>query len=125
MTMKSTYKISTLLWIGFITLSYSSEVWAQAMTLPLDHRNPAASAFEKIYINPKQLVGMPDGLYYFDKRGYASKVGTVLHDCRGTYVLKIEYQCPLCGRVYLNKAPDEDHGCPLFMEEGRSEINFK
>ncbi len=123
--MMSIYKVSVFLWIGLITLSYPSKIRAQAMTLPLDHKNPTIPAFEKIYINTNRLVGMPDGLYYFGGDGYATKVGTVLHDCQGAYILKIEYQCPLCGRIYFNKAPDEDHDCPLFTSEKHTEIKFK
>lgn len=97
------------------SLAYFQGLFAQAVTLSDHHKSPLAEVFEKYYIDPSNLIYMPDGLYYCEKDDSMTKVGTLLHDCHGTYVLKVQYQCPLCGRVYTTKEPDDEHGCPLFM----------
>lgn len=104
------------------SLAYFHGMVAQAVTLPPYHKSPVAPAFEKIYIDPLNLIYMPNGLYYCEEDGILAKVDTVLQDCYGTYVLHIDYQCPLCGRVYTTKEPDDDHGCPLFMHQVHPEI---
>ena len=68
---------------------------------------------------------MPDGLYYYDESGYAEKVKTLRHDYNGFYIVRVEYQCPLCGRVYGDGKPDDEHGCPLFMRQFLPEMWVK
>ncbi len=110
---KNVFLLGVVFWMFFSEF----QLGAQAMTLDPYHKSPIAPPFEKIYINPNCLVDMPDGLYYYHANGYAEKVRTLRHDCNGFYILRIEYQCPLCGRTYLDKEPDADHGCPLFMRQ--------
>jgi hypothetical protein len=120
--MKGLSLLAMLLCLLLANFAYFDKAEAQALMLSPYHKSPIAPAFEKIYIDPQNLVYMPEGLTYFEEDGTRTKVGAVLHDCYGTYILQIEYQCPLCGRTYLNKGPDEEHGCPLFMHKVHPKI---
>lgn len=103
--------------IIILLLAFQGSLFAQGMSFPSDHKHPIEPAFEKIYVQGCQLVTMPDGLYYFDDNGGSTKVKTVLFDEDGMYVIVINYQCPLCGRTYANKVPDDEYGCPIFMRQ--------
>jgi hypothetical protein len=81
-----------------------------------NHRPNSEPPFEKIYVQPYQLVSMPDGLYYYEDSKCPLKVNAVLQDEEGMYIIMVKYQCPLCGRSYRNKYPDDEHACPLFMK---------
>lgn len=73
--------------------------------------------FEKFYVSPRQLVTFHDGIYYFDDNGYYTKVKTVLADCNGTYILIVNYQCPVCGRCWADNKPDDGYDCPIFQRK--------
>jgi hypothetical protein len=74
-------------------------------------------AFEKIYVNPCQIVTFPDGIYLRHEDGQLEKVRSLSQDCGGSYVLLIKTQCPLCGRCYAGKDCPEGMGCPLYEVE--------
>lgn len=107
-----------LLWI-FTGIFFPAYLLSQGASYCSNHKYPLEPAFEKIYIQPNQLINMPNGLYYYDDCGEEIKVNTVLGDEDGTYIVVVNYQCPLCGRTYNTKTPDENYGCPLFEKQGR------
>lgn len=50
----------------------------------------APPPFEKIYVKPGELLCTPYGTYYLSPSGKQEKVRTVLSDCCGCYVIKIQ-----------------------------------
>jgi|GEM_PF-5891955 len=86
---------------------------ALAETYHDEYKGAREPAFEKIYVKQCDLCTFCDGTYYYDEAGEPHKVGTVLHDDQGMYVLLIKYQCPLCGLSWDDKTPDDEHGCPI------------
>lgn len=73
--------------------------------------------FEKIYVDPCQLVTYHDGVYYRDHYGRETKITKLMHDANGPYILVVYYQCPICDRCWTTPKPPEGCDCPLFMRE--------
>lgn len=90
---------------------------AQGLVLPPTYKGETEAAFEKIYIDRSQLVHMPDGVYYYDDNGQEIKVKTLLCDKQGLYILRVCYQCQLCGRTYIDRMPEDEEGCPIYERE--------
>jgi hypothetical protein len=106
------YLLTAFLWL----MGWPLWVEGQAMVLPSTYKGERQPAFEKIYVTQSQLIHMPDGLYY-ENQGQQVQVNTLLYDAKGMYILRIYYQCPLCGHVYLDKMPEGEEGCPIYERE--------
>jgi hypothetical protein len=89
----------------------------QAEVLPSNYKGTRVPVFEKIYVRSSQLVHKPDGLYCYDDNDQEIKVKTLLCDKKGTYVLRVRYQCTLCGKTYLDRLPEGEEGCPIYEYE--------
>lgn len=100
-------KIYLLLSIGIAILSFIDAK---------EFENPP-SAFEKTYVDCSQLISTPFGTYLRHSNGYEEKVRAVMNDCYGTYVMRVETQCPHCGQCYTEKSPPEGMCCPLYDTE--------
>lgn len=80
-----------------------------------EYKGEREPAFEKIYVQPWQVVTMPDGIYYEDEEEGMVKADRLSADVDGTYVIRITRQCPLCGRCFEGTYLDEEYGCPHFQ----------
>ena len=96
--------------------------FCQGLSFSAEHKDPIEPAFQKIHVQPNELVSTPDGTYYIDENCQMTKVKTILGDEDGLYVILIRYQCPLCGRTYSEKEPDDEYGCPIFKRRVNSKI---
>src|SRR5262245_56918981 len=57
-------------------------------------------AFEKIYVTPHDILSTPEGTFYVNSSGVKEKIRALRSDWHGTYVIKYQQQCPICGRCY-------------------------
>ena len=73
--------------------------------------------FEKIYVDEGKIISTPSGTFVKQYDGTLERVRAVLYDTRGMYVLRIQTQCPQCGRCYDGKTPPADYSCPLYEKE--------
>lgn len=73
--------------------------------------------FEKIYVSQDEILCTPFGIFLKHPNGHNEKVRSLLNDFKGTYVLRVKTQCPLCGRCYYGQHPDEGYSCPLYDKE--------
>ena len=107
---------NNLLFLIFLFILFVPETtFGQGQNYSSDHKGPFEPPFEKIYVDPSQVVTMPDGVYYCDEEKGLLKARCVLSDYDGMYVIRITHQCPCCGRCYEGKFLDEEYGCPLFQ----------
>lgn len=102
------------LFVTFSVLSFSLEGYHPKQSRC--HCYPVAfdifkKPFEKIYVNPSQVLSMPQGFYLKKSNGKLEKVHSISHDCKGTFVLKIYAQCTHCGRVFDGASAPEGLSC--------------
>lgn len=103
------------IFIYLLVFALPQMTFGQGQSYSSEHKGPFEPPFEKIYIDPSQLVTMPDGVYYCDEVEGMLKARCVLTDCDGMFVIRVTHQCPLCGRCYEGKFLDEEYGCPIFQ----------
>lgn len=100
----------------FADLSADPTYWTKGFRnqKEFEHRPPA---FVKIYVQRDQIVMTPLGPFYFNRAGSWEPIRSLSEDMDGLYVIKIQTQCPLCGRCYSGKKIPEDMGCPVWKQE--------
>lgn len=96
--------------------------FGQGQNFSSDYKGEREPPFEKIYVQPWQIVTMPDGIYFCDEEGNRLKVDRLSADVDGMYVIRITHQCPCCGRCFEGKYLDEEYGCPLFQRKVSSRL---
>jgi hypothetical protein len=99
-------KLNVMSFLVFLTLCFS--LHAQTEELSTSH-----VGFEKIYVQPEQILMTQDGIYFLNNEGHLERTCALLSDSQGLYAIKQYYICPGCGWA-------NDDGkcintrCPLF-----------
>ncbi len=110
------FRQSTLQSFLFLLIAFAGFIDSKEFAFKREF-NETPPPFEKFYIDNSQLLSTPFGTYIKHKNGQEEQVRALMHDNYGTYVMRVQTQCPMCGQCYDGKCAPDGMCCPLYEKE--------